>query len=469
MKVHLEIRRAMWGSSNWQGNTVFFSFQFAGSKILLRRASPNHAQLPGNCPHTLSKTASHIMSADMESHHERKKHKKSKRKHRDDEEQAAADKMDVDETPEDLESTKKEKKMRSKDKKRKERAENAEEEVIDAESAQSLEKKHKRHKSGDKAEKKDKKHKKHDKRASSPSNAPADSTTRTHQAAIPDDKQYPFFTQTFSQRIPIWPASFDEPLTKTAHEYLEPMLNRYSPKFKGVLLAYKNVNLSDRPRRADPANPPTDDTPVVLESFECYAPPFAWLTADLHLFVPSRGAWMEGEINLQSEGHIGVVCFEKFNASISRRSLPKGWSWVEQSEEELAAAAEAEDPFGGETQEVDGEGGAEGDVEGQEGGESKNDSAPRLRSTGYWVDEKGDKVDSKIYFRIKNFSSGSTGDYTYLSLQGTMLDPDAERESAAEEREMEKARRARQNPTGLLYPTMRLPEFSMTKLKDDLI
>ncbi|PSR81383.1 hypothetical protein BD289DRAFT_348615, partial [Coniella lustricola] len=234
-----------------------------------------------------------------------------------------------------------------------------------------------------------------------------------------DDKQYPFFTQTFSQRIPVWPAAFDEPLTKMSHEYLDPMLNRYSPKFKGVLLAYKNVNLSHRPQRASVEKPPTNDTPVVLESFECYAPPFAWLTADLHLFVPSRGAWMEGEINLQSEGHIGVVCFEKFNASISRKSLPKGWQFVEQEEEE---------------------------------------------DTGYWMTENGDKVEGKIYFRIKNFSSGSTGDYTYLSLQGTMLDDEAEKRIATEERDAEKSRRARSNPNGLLYPTMRLPESSMTKL-----
>lgn len=456
-------------SAGGDGDLVFF---LKNTKVCRQQSPPlsciaNHQGLSGNPLHTLSYTAAHKMSVDMESDHAQQKQTKSKHRHRQDKEEAAADKMDVDKALEDSKPAK-EKKKKSKDKKRKERAEDVEEEAVQADPTSSPEKKHKRHKSGDKAEKKDKKLRKHHKHASSPSAAPADSSMHTQQAAIPDDKQYPFFTQTFSQRIPIWPAAFDEPLTKTAREYLDPMLNRYSPKFKGVLLAYKNINLSDRPRRADPTNLPTDDTPVVLESFECYAPPFAWLTADLHLFVPTRGAWMEGEINLQSEGHIGVVCFEKFNASISRRSLPKGWSWVEQTEEELAAAAEEEeDPFGRETSEVDGEGGAEGNVEGQEHGKAK--SAPRLRSTGYWLDENGAKVDGKIYFRIKNFSSGSTGDYTYLSLQGTMLDPEAERESAAEEREMEKARRARQNTTGLLYPTMRLPEFSMTKLKDDLI
>ncbi|KAK2598495.1 hypothetical protein N8I77_011907 [Diaporthe amygdali] len=388
------------------------------------------------------------MSADMGSNHEEKRHKKSKRKHRHEE---AGDKMDVDEAPAATETPKKEKK-KHKDKKRKERTEVAEVDDVEAEPIASPEKKHKKHKSTDKKEKKSK----HHKSITSPEKpAKQADPTETHQAVVPDEKEYPFFTQTFSQRIPIWPAAFDEPLTKTAREYLDPMLNRYSPKFKGVLLAYKNVNLSDRPRRADPADPPTDDTPVVLESVECYAPPFAWLTADLHLFIPSRGAWMEGVINLQSEGHIGVVCFEKFNASISRRSLPKGWTWVDQPDEEEEVEPVAEgDPF----------------VEGQEGGEGnegkKAEEMPQLRSSGYWLDQNGDKVTGKVYFRIKNFSSGSTGDYTYLSLQGTMLDDEAERESVAEEKAIEKARRARQSPGALLYPTMRLPEFSMTKLKD---
>lgn len=438
------------------------------------------------------------MSADMDSDHEQKSHKKSKSKrkhqHEDEAENGAVDMMDVDEAPE---STKKEKKKskdkkhkektresdvvadietteapeptqkekkKSKDKKRKDRTEEVDE--ADAEASNVPEpkttspekKKHKRQKSSD--EKQEKKHKK-SKHASSPALADGDAptssvtaTTHQHQATVPSDKEYPFFTQAFSQRIPVWPAAFDEPLTKISREYLDPLLNRYSPKFRGVLLAYKNVNLSDRPRRAHPDHLPTDDTPVILASFECYAPPFAWLTADLHLFVPSRGAWMEGVINLQSEGHIGVICFDKFNASISRRSLPKGWKWVEHEEGDEFEEPE-EDPF------EQGEGG-EGDGE-------KTQQSAQLRSTGHWVDEKGERVSGKVYFRIKNFSSGSTGDYTYLSLQGTMLDDEAEKKAAAEERAEEKARRARSSASGLLYPTMRLPESSMTKLRDILV
>lgn len=402
------------------------------------------------------------MSAGMESDHEEKRHKKSKRKHRSEED---ADKMDADETPKVTDSTKKEKK-KHKDKKRKERPEDVEaDSAADTEPATSPEKKHKKHKSDSK---KEKKHKQPKSPTSLPER-PAKPSGTEKAAAVPSDREYPFFTQTFSQRIPIWPAAFDEPLTKTAREYLDPMLNRYSPKYRGVLLEYKNVNLSHRPQRADPKNPPTDETPVLLESVECYAPPFAWLTADLHLFIPSRGAWMEGVINLQSEGHIGVVCFEKFNASISRRSLPQGWKWVEQpDEEEVVELEEEEEPAAEEDPFT--ENGAEDGAEDGEGEDGKKAvDMHQVRSSGHWVDENGDSVSGKVHFRIKNFSSGSTGDYTYLSLQGTMLDEEAEKEAAAEERATEKARRARQNPSGLLYPTMRLPEFSMTRLKDDLV
>jgi DNA-directed RNA polymerase I subunit RPA43 len=49
------------------------------------------------------------------------------------------------------------------------------------------------------------------------------------------------------------------------------------------------------------------------------------------------------------------------------------------------------------------------------------------------------------------------------------MDDDAERALAAQEREMERARRAKQSPGGLLRPlSRRVPEFSMTRFgKED--
>ncbi|KAK4113407.1 hypothetical protein N656DRAFT_751452 [Canariomyces notabilis] len=248
------------------------------------------------------------------------------------------------------------------------------------------------------------------------------------------DPDFPFFMQSISLYVPFFPVGFDKPLTNVAAQHLDPLLNHYSPLLRGVLLGYSNLNLSDRPAKASIRHPPTDQTPALLHSIDEYAVGFGWLTFDAHLFVPARGKWMEGILQLQSEGHIGVVCWNKFNASIEAKRLPKGWRWVEL------------DP-------------KQNDLDGEE-----LQVVEQIHTTGYWVNERGRKVSGKLRFRIKNFDVGLAGDYGYLSIEGTFLNDDEERALAAQERELERARRAKQNPNGLLRPlSRRVPEFSMTK------
>ncbi|KAK0721160.1 hypothetical protein B0H67DRAFT_486033 [Lasiosphaeris hirsuta] len=267
---------------------------------------------------------------------------------------------------------------------------------------------------------------------------------------------YPFFTQTVSLFVPFFPVGLDKPLTNVAAQHLDPLLNQYSPTFRGVLLSYSNLNLSEKPAKASIRYPPTDETPALLHSVDEYAVCFGWLTLEAQLFVPGRGKWMEGVLQLQSEGHIGVVCWNKFNASIEAKRLPKGWKWVELHEPasahkdvdmfrdgDVAEKQEDRDAFGGKDLQV----------------------VEQMHTTGYWVDEHNRKVTGKLRFRIKNYDVGLAGEYGYMSIEGTFLDDDAERTLAAEEREMEKRRRLRQNSSGLLRPlARRVPEFSMTKL-----
>lgn len=281
------------------------------------------------------------------------------------------------------------------------------------------------------------------------------------------DPKFPFYTQTISLYVPFFPIGFDKPITNVASQHLDPLLNHYSPLLRGVLLAYRNVNLSERPVRPNPKNLPDDHTPALLQSIDEYAVGFGWLTADVDLFIPSRGAWMEGTVNLQSEGHIGVVCWGKFNASIEAKRLPSGWRWVD----------------------LHGNGGSNSNANGQAKGkhtyltadpdtpsaEEENegstdilDDTPlelaELHTTGYWVDEFGEKVGADpLRFRIKNFDVGVAGDYGYISIEGTTLDDEAERALGRQERELERRRREKQNPSGLLRPMLRrVPEFSLT-------
>jgi DNA-directed RNA polymerase I subunit RPA43 len=375
---------------------------------------------------------------------EPKKERKKSSKRKKDVDQPDPEPMDVDQLEEEPRSEKKRKEKKSKKQKSEENEEMKEDLALPDAEVQEKKKRKSKDKSKD----------------SSGADSTASQEAQASQGSIadlPSDPDFPFFTQTVSLYVPFFPVGFDKPLTNVAAQHLDPLLNHYSPVLRGVLLSYSNLNLSDRPAKASVTHPPTDGTPALLHSIDEYAVGFGWLTFDAQLFVPSRGKWMEGVVQLQSEGHIGVVCWNKFNASIEAKRLPKGWKWVD------LAKGGAKQNNSSSSDENDGE---------QEDQEEESDMldgeelqvVEQIHTTGYWVNQRGRKVSGKLRFRIKNFDVGLAGDYGYLSIEGTCLDDDAERALAAQEREMERAHRTKQNPAGLLRPlSRRVPEFSMTR------
>ncbi|KAL8281571.1 hypothetical protein RB597_009348 [Gaeumannomyces tritici] len=294
-------------------------------------------------------------------------------------------------------------------------------------------------------------------------------------AHAPANPVFPFVTQTVSLYVPLFPSGFDQPLTKVAEQHLKPLLNHYSPLLKGVLLDYRHVTLAETPTRADPRAPPTDRTPTVLACRDEYAVGFGWLTAEVYLFRPRRGAWMEGTVNLHSEGHLGVVCWGRFNASLEARRVPRGWRFVDvvQRAEDAkkarfrnagkkTAAAVADDASVASSQ-VNGQDGPNNNNNEDEAPEDLENSLQQMHATGYWIDAEGRRVQGKLRFRIKNYDVGTAGDHGYISIEGTMLDEDAERALLAKEKERERARRVRNNRSGMLTREMRpVPKFSVT-------
>ncbi|TWU71382.1 hypothetical protein ED733_001965 [Metarhizium rileyi] len=257
---------------------------------------------------------------------------------------------------------------------------------------------------------------------------------------IPVDPQFPFFEQTVSLYEPLYPNGWAQPVTSCQYQHLQHLQNRYVPSLRGVLLDYKNVALGPKPGRDGAAT--DDETPTTVVSQNEYAVGFGWITADVELFVPSRGAWMEGSVNLQTEGHIGVVCFGKFNASIEARRLPPAWKWVSNESpdahgfEETASVITADD----------------------------HGVVRQIHSTGFWVDGEGDRVKGKIRFRIRNFDAGTSGETSYLSLEGTMLDKDSEKKLVKEEARTAQMRLEKKG--GRRTERRRAPEFSMTRFAD---
>lgn len=258
---------------------------------------------------------------------------------------------------------------------------------------------------------------------------------------MPADPPFPFYSQTVSLYRPLFPIGWDKPVTSCQYQHLQPLLNKYVPSLRGVLLDYKNSTLGSNPGRQDAAT--DDDALTTVMCHNEYAVGYGWITADVELFVPSRGAFMEGSINLQTEGHIGVVCFGRFNASIEARRLPSAWKWVSnespeaQGVEETASVITADD----------------------------HGVVRQIHSTGFWVDGEGEKVRGKIRFRIRNFDAGTSGETSYLSLEGTMLDRESERSLVEEEAGIAQMRREEKN--GVRRESRRAPDFSMTRFAAD--
>ena len=216
-------------------------------------------------------------------------------------------------------------------------------------------------------------------------------TSETHATTSP------FHVQTSSLYLPLAPVSQNFPLEGLCAEHISPLILTYYPPFKGVLLSYSNPRLSEKPFGNDGDNP-------LLQNIDEYAVSWAWVTADFLLFKPETGAWLEGYINLQNEGHLGLVCWNLFNASIERKRLPPDWKWIGVAEQRNE------------------------DVEGQ--GETYAEEG-----AGYYVDGRGNKIDGTVKFRVKEIESSHERERGFLSIEGTMLGEDSENQLTERERE----------------------------------
>lgn len=157
-------------------------------------------------------------------------------------------------------------------------------------------------------------------------------------------------------------------------------------------MSYSNARISDEEEAIRHAEPQHKET--LLKSIDEYAFSWAWVTVDFLLFKPEQGTWLEGYVNLQNEGHLGIVCWNLFNASIEKSRLPRDWRW-------------------------------EG-IEGAGREENGEDGNYAEGSIGYYVDGKGNKIKETIRFRIKDVESSHDRERGFLSIAGTMLNEDEE-------------------------------------------
>lgn len=215
----------------------------------------------------------------------------------------------------------------------------------------------------------------------------------------------PFYMETYSIFLPLSPICYNHPLQGLCAEHLSPLLLCYHLPFHGVVISYENTKLS--------AEPPQDlnseiPSPVLARSVDEYAVSFVWLTADFLIFRPRKNDIMEGWINLQNEGNLGLVYLNFFNVSIERKRLPKSWRWVSGDMKPRARKSAKQRYHGEEDMQ------ANGDVAG----------------AGYFVNEGGERVDGLVRFRVIQVeTSRSSGrENSFFDIEGTMLSEGEEKE-----------------------------------------
>ncbi|KAI9735430.1 MAG: hypothetical protein M1818_006436 [Claussenomyces sp. TS43310] len=203
----------------------------------------------------------------------------------------------------------------------------------------------------------------------------------------------PFHVQASSLYLPLASISQEYPLEGMCAEHLSPLILTYYPPFHGVVLSYSNPSLSEQPFHDDGGQ-------TLLRCIDEYAVSYGWVTAEFLLFKPERDGVLEGYINLQNEGHLGLVCWNLFNASIERQRLPKDWKWIGPEDDDATpnstgptdSAAYAEDGL------------------------------------GHYVDGHGDRIEGILKFRVTEIESSHDRERGFLSIYGTMLDEDDENE-----------------------------------------
>ncbi|KAL8808188.1 MAG: hypothetical protein Q9182_000252 [Xanthomendoza sp. 2 TL-2023] len=225
-----------------------------------------------------------------------------------------------------------------------------------------------------------------------------------------------FHHQTVSLYLPLPPISQNHPLQGLCAEHLSPLILTYYPPLRGVLLSFSNVRLStDSQQRASGGAELT-----LARAIDEYAAPHIWVIADFLVFRPQRGNAIEGWVNLQNEGNIGLVCWNFFNATIERKRLPKDWKWIPggldlggpKKRKKKLKGSERSDPMDIDQDEVYSHLNEVNDIE------------------GHFEDGEGRRVQGLIHFTVKDVESSrsSGGDNGYLSIEGTLLEELEERD-----------------------------------------
>ncbi|KAJ9662797.1 hypothetical protein H2198_001249 [Neophaeococcomyces mojaviensis] len=274
--------------------------------------------------------------------------------------------------------------------------------------------------------------------------------TQTFEAVLSDQLDSKVATSFYSTRtslyLPIPPVGLGNPMPAVLSLHLAPLLLTYFSPAGGVVLSYHEPVLSARPEAGvnkallPPSSAQTlghEPDGTFLKVGEELGVCWAWLTVTFLVFKPAPGDELKGWTNVMSEGFIGVVCYNYFQAAVSKNRIPKTWTWSGDSSQ---GRRQRKTPRKGKLNDSD-EPSQETVADSQEAMVVQEDDTLD-DSAGTFLDESGSKVPDTITIRVADLEVVPAADRGKWSLQieGSLLDDDAEAEVREEERQRYESR-----------------------------
>ncbi|KAF2668313.1 hypothetical protein BT63DRAFT_273091 [Microthyrium microscopicum] len=227
---------------------------------------------------------------------------------------------------------------------------------------------------------------------------PFDSTvtlegTLTRPTSSPANSSFKLITA--KMYLPVPPVGNSYTFEASCANSLSTALLGYHPPVKGIVVAYRNAAVSAPPKKHDLS---------LAQLTDGYADSYIWVSAELLVFRPNKGAWLSGQVTLQTESHIALIVKGLWNASIARSRLPKSWRWIADLSDDASSI----------------------------GGEDVDVMNLRLGGAGAWHDGNGNPVGGMLDFRARDFDLTMERDErTVVSIEGSLLTEEQDLEITA--------------------------------------
>lgn len=195
-----------------------------------------------------------------------------------------------------------------------------------------------------------------------------------------------------SMYLDVPPIGVGYPLEAAVSLNISRYLFEYFPPGNGILMCHTNHRICPAPGEKEES---------LTKIAAGYADNHIWISTDLYIFRPTKGAYLRGTISLQTESHIAIRILGHWTAAVERKRLPKNWRWVPDDDDDSSLIEE----------------------------DYIHPDDINLGGAGHWSDGNGTPVRGQVTIRALDYDmvNDVKRGGTVMSIEASMLDEEDDR------------------------------------------